>query len=387
MSIKIHHGPPGSYKTSGAVMDDFIPAAKAGRVVITNVRGLSSRDKVEEALGELPESFKLIYLPTHESDEAVRNRDYWARWFHWAEKGAFFLIDEAQDVFPKAWTASDLKTLDYPGGREAAAAERRPATFLQAFEMHRHYGWDLILTTPNIKKIRDDIRGCSEGAYKHKNLALVGLKGRYIEAFHLADDSGSAASDFLSIRRRKIKSHVWKLYDSTTTGTHSDTLAGSPLWKNPRVVILFGILGAALSLVGVLPAPRFFSGKSSAAVAAAPSAPVPGVGAPVSALPPAAPAARPVPGPSLPQVVLSDFLAGQDVRLFGQVSDGRSLLLLFEARTKSGRIARYKSLDLQALGYEIGYIRRCLVSLRFQGQKQLVDCRPFEESGPVADAR
>ncbi|MGZ3999618.1 MAG: zonular occludens toxin domain-containing protein [Mucilaginibacter sp.] len=56
MSIKIHHGPPGSYKTSGAVMDDFVPAALAGRVVVTNVRGLNDSALVRKVLTK-PSSF------------------------------------------------------------------------------------------------------------------------------------------------------------------------------------------------------------------------------------------------------------------------------------------------------------------------------------------
>ena len=50
MSIKIHHGFPGSYKTSGAVQDDFIPAALAGRHIVTNVRGLDNEDRIREVL-------------------------------------------------------------------------------------------------------------------------------------------------------------------------------------------------------------------------------------------------------------------------------------------------------------------------------------------------
>nr|MVD29436.1 zonular occludens toxin [Vibrio cholerae] len=40
MSIFIHHGAPGSYKTSGALWLRLLPAIKSGRHIITNVRGL-----------------------------------------------------------------------------------------------------------------------------------------------------------------------------------------------------------------------------------------------------------------------------------------------------------------------------------------------------------
>lgn len=82
MSIKIHHGAPGSYKTSGAVLDDFIPAVLEGRHIITNVNGLSDADLVRDVLEEqgltVPETFKLTYLDTtiNEVMEQVR------RWFH-----------------------------------------------------------------------------------------------------------------------------------------------------------------------------------------------------------------------------------------------------------------------------------------------------------------
>jgi len=174
MSIKIHHGPPGSYKTSGAVMDDFILAAAAGRIVVTNVRGLNDRQAVVDALASVkkfiffkapvsvPDSFDIIWLDT----KTQEGRDRLARFFHWAPHGAFLLIDEAQMIFPLAWKDTHLKLLDFPGGLVAADQSNRPANFLTAFEMHRHYGWDMVLTTPSIDKIRKDIRGCSEGAYK-----------------------------------------------------------------------------------------------------------------------------------------------------------------------------------------------------------------------------
>ncbi|MFZ2404288.1 MAG: zonular occludens toxin domain-containing protein [Methylobacter sp.] len=269
MSIKIHHGPPGSYKTSGAVMDDFIPAAKAGRIVITNVRGLNDRQTVVDALASVtkfkfkspiivPESFGIIWIDT----ETLEGRQKLASFFHWAPHGAFLLIDEAQTVWPLAWKEADLKRLDYPKGYDQAIKDKRPQNFLIAFEKHRHFGWDMVLTTPNIDKIRKDIRGCSEGAYKHKNQALIGFKGSYLEAFHLAEDSGKSASDFLSVRNRSIKKHVWRLYASTATGTHSDTIAGTPLWKNPRVLFFLVLLTGLGVFFASRPTPTIFAHKT-----------------------------------------------------------------------------------------------------------------------------
>ena len=55
MSIKIHHGEPGSYKTSGAMSDDIIPILEKGRLIITNVRGFT-RETVLENFPEYDET-------------------------------------------------------------------------------------------------------------------------------------------------------------------------------------------------------------------------------------------------------------------------------------------------------------------------------------------
>ncbi|WP_323957294.1 zonular occludens toxin domain-containing protein, partial [Aeromonas caviae] len=154
MSIKIHHGAPGSYKSSGAIHTDVIPAIKAGRYIITNVRGFSV-ERCREVLGkDVPEGFEVLYVET----ESQEGRDHLARFYHWAPKGAFFLVDEVQRVFPPAWRQSDLDRLDYPGGPDKAKEDGRPETIDVAFDMHRHHNWDFVLTTPNIKKVHQVIR-------------------------------------------------------------------------------------------------------------------------------------------------------------------------------------------------------------------------------------
>jgi zona occludens toxin len=245
----------------------------------------------------------------------------------------------------------------------------------------------LVLTTPNIKKIRDDIRGCAEGAYKHKNLALVGIKGHYIEAFHMADDTGVSASDFLSVRRRKIKKHVWGLYDSTATGSHSDTLAGTSLFKNPRVAIHLGIICLSFLAMGFIwPSDGLFAqgkpafGVSSSPLSGSPTAlaaagnPAAGGGVPVGL----APGLQTAPLPSV-----AAPLQGRDVRVYGEVDNGQFLRLLLEARDKSGRVERFRHTDLLALGYGIERVRKCVVKLVYQGQPQIVTCESFSDPPPV----
>lgn len=242
MPIKIHHGAPGSYKTSGAIGDDFLREARAGRTIITNVRGVS-RERTLAEFDDLPNTFDVIWI----DDRTDEGREKLRKWFHWAPKGAFLFIDEAQDIWPRHWRDSDLSKLDYPGGYEKAKADDRPVDWAQAWDKHRHWNWDLVLTTPNIKKIRDDIRGVADGGYKHKDLALIGFGGRYVEGFHPPDDNGTSEGQFYSITRKKVPPYVWKLYDSTATGQFSATKSGTPLWKNPKFIFLVAILFGSLA--------------------------------------------------------------------------------------------------------------------------------------------
>lgn len=240
MSIKIHHGAPGSYKSSGAIHTDVLPAIKDGRLIITNVRGFSA-ERCREVLGKsVPDHFEVMYVETESQD----GRDHLARFYHWAPKGAFFLIDEVQRVFPPAWRPSDLDKLDYPGGADKAQADGRPETVDVAFDMHRHHNWDFVFTTPNIKKVHAVIRAAAETAIRHTNMGLLGIGGRYKTVLHLADNSGSSMSDVLQAKPfNKVPKHVFKLYDSTTTGKVSDTIAGSSLFRDPKILFLLGILG------------------------------------------------------------------------------------------------------------------------------------------------
>lgn len=371
MSIKIHHGPPGSYKTSGAVMDDFVTAALAGRVVVTNVRGLNDRSKVIETLNkvrkfprfwefeQVPDSFDIVWIDTATRDGRIQL----ATFFHWIPQGAFLLIDEAQTVFPLAWKESQLKLLDYPDGLEAAKAAHRPPDFLTAFEMHRHYNWDMVLTTPNISKIRGDIRGCSEGAYKHKNQALLGIGGRYLEAFHLAEDNGKSNSDFLSVRGRKIKSYVWNLYASTATGEHSDTLAGSPLWKNPRVLLFVVLITGAIGFLSTRPTPTIAGGSPSAVAkqadsvgGAVPSAPVDSVsvGGVVSRQ-----------ASSIPPVVNHPF-SKHEWRMVGVTRVASKTKVFVNVSTDTEEI-NLSSDELQHYGYSVKYHDNCHADVSYKG--------------------
>lgn len=238
--------------------DDFLREARAGRVIVTNVRGVS-RERTLEEFPDLPETFDVI----HVDDKTAEGRDKWAKWFHWMPHGAFIFVDEVQDIWPKSWRDANLRTLDYPGGVDAATKDDRPKDWEQALDKHRHYNWDMTLTTPSYAKVRDDVKGIADMAYKHKNLALIGWKGRYIEGAHAADDSGKAASDFINVQKKKVPPYVFKLYDSTQTGVVSDTKSGFNIFTNPRVMVLLGVLALVVAFVSTKSVPKVLGGSGS----------------------------------------------------------------------------------------------------------------------------
>lgn len=244
MAIKIHWGDNGSYKTAGCVMDDIIPAIKEGRTIVTNIRGLSY-EKCCEVFPNAPETFKLISLNLDSQDGLEKCRT----WFKWVDRGALVVFDETQLVFLKSWKESDLKQFDYVGGVDKAFEDDRPSNWLDAWTRHRHFNWDVVLTTPNIKYIRQDIRDTSQSAYKHTNYGLLGplfkkLIGDYKEVFH--DSQSNQPSPKSISRNRRIDKTVFKLYESTATGVASKDFAGTSIFKS--LPLLFALLVCILSI-------------------------------------------------------------------------------------------------------------------------------------------
>ena len=372
MSIKIHHGAPGSYKSSGAIHTDVIPAIKDGRLIVTNVRGFSV-ERCREVLGKaVPDGFDVLYIDT----EAQEGRDRLARFHHWAPKGAFFLVDEVQRVFPPAWRQSDLDRLDYPGGPEVAQVDGRPETIDVAFDMHRHHNWDFVLTTPNIKKVHQVIRAAAETAIRHTNMAILGIGGRYKTVLHLSDNSGTSMSDVLQAKPfNKVPKHVFKLYDSTTTGKVSDTIAGSSMLRDPKVLFVLAVWGLCIFFGFIKP--EYIDAPAKASAAAAAASPAPGaVGA--------SPSANVRPG-SAPSAAADGVLA------IGPFA-GYRLIINCHVLTKSDRdvydveycFALRKGDDEQAIYaddwpqyfVEVKAMTACHAVIQYQGQPVDVYCDP-----------
>lgn len=406
MSIKVRWGAPGSYKTSAAVADDFVKAVMAGRTIVTNVRGLNDKEKITQAIErqfggfrltakfpfisfapfQVPDTFELYHVPTHEHEDALSNREHLARWFHSLPKGALLLLDEAQDIWPKRWTQKDLDKFDYPGGVEAASKDKRPANFNQAFEMHRHHGWDIVLTTPNITLIRPDIRATAEGAFRHDNQAMIGFSGWFMETFHMAINTGKSKNDALTVRPfRRIPKFVWGLYQSTATGDVKDTIAGLSIVKNPRFLFLLAFLALVVSYLVHLGKPKVITlGADSQASVSAPVANPSTVAqqplvAVQAAAAPAVPGGGRVLGSSPPASAVALMprpFAGYTFRIVGNylTSDGvRRYLYLVENQSEEIQL---REVDLIEAGYSVRHMGQCnAVIFYYKEYQEFVTCR------------
>ncbi|MBB4867113.1 zona occludens toxin [Pseudomonas nitritireducens] len=398
MSIKIHHGPNGSYKTSGAIQDDAVPALQEGRVIITNVRGFTL-ERAYDVFPELPASAEIINLDL----ESLADLDKMRSWFQWAPRGAFLIFDETQLLFPKSWREKDLEKFDYPGGPEAAHAADRPMGWLDAWTRHRHFNWDIVLTTPNISYIRDDIRMTCEMAYKHSNLAVIGIPGRYKEAQHDAQLNRPPA-DGTIVEYKRIKKQTFALYQSTATGKTQDTKAGKSLLRSPKLVFLLALLACTIGFVSYMGPLKVVGGHAAQAPAASAAATAPGSpAAPAQAAAVAASTRPPAPG-TVPAQPLPGRPADPPPDLNPHPFAGRSITITAHLYSKKkgdqymfalvdldGRRLDLTSWELIGSGYAVRSKGACIAELMYERWKQTVTCagaaaRPTTSNAPLTAA-
>lgn len=252
--LKIHYGPNGTYKTSGALQDDVIPellkkatfdkqgnmVAPAGRYVITNIRGFTL-DSFLKVYPDAPETSEILNLNLDSAGDLDRMRTV----LFWAPVGALIVFDEAQLVFPKQWRDKYLdqyvpvenngvwSVCDQPFTKHPEPL-CNPLNWIDSWTRHRHWNFDVILTSQSLKLIREDIRCVAEQAYCHTNLAVIGIKGRYKECQHNPSEARSKSTISTT---KKIKQDTFKTYASTATGITTDTKAGQSLFKSPPVLL------------------------------------------------------------------------------------------------------------------------------------------------------
>ncbi|MBD9632874.1 zonular occludens toxin domain-containing protein [Pseudomonas sp. PDM19] len=394
MSIKIHHGPNGSYKTSGAIQDDAVPALKEGRVIITNVRGFTL-DRAYTVFPDLPNTAQIINLDL----ESLADLEKMRTWFQWAPRGAFLIFDETQLLFPKSWRERDLEKFDFPGGPEAAHEADRPMGWLDAWTRHRHFNWDIVLTTPNISYIRDDIRMTCEMAYKHSNLAVIGIPGRYKEAQHDAQLNRPPA-DGTIVEYKRIKQQTFRLYQSTATGKTQDTKAGKSLLRSPKLVLLLALLAGTIGFVSYMGPLKVVGGgaqpKPDPAHPEQSTSPRPQGSAVPAQTPAAAHSALPagaVFGQSgVPTLPLAEHpFAGRQIavaaRVKGLVKGMQREMYMFVITDSEGRRLMLNSWQMGESGYGVKARSECVAELSYGEYHETIVCAgafPRQAQPPAA---
>ncbi|MBF0188700.1 MAG: hypothetical protein HQL50_12320 [Magnetococcales bacterium] len=242
MAVKIHHGPPGSCKTSGAIADDLKEHVYSGRLTVTNIRGMKEESIRQVFLQKfkkpVPEEWRLMVF----DPDSVEDRRKLATFFHWAPNGAFFIVDEVGEIWPPQMTVNQLSEFNYPGGEEQAEEDDRFFNLASAFRMHRHREWDFVFTAQDIAQVHRVIRECCEMAFYHKHLKNIGFKNLYSEGMHSPRVSGTSASHYIDQKTKKVPKWVFDLYASTVTGEVSDGGFGSSVFKQVGFILPFLLL-------------------------------------------------------------------------------------------------------------------------------------------------
>lgn len=258
MTAVIHHGPPGSYKTFALVQRVIIPAIQSGRVVVTNVRGVNDISIIEKTMGFIaPPSAQILYVEPSTQGYALM-----ARFFHWVPAGALIVMDEGQRVFPTR--DKTFSQLDQPDNIPVVDAENnflldvnghqimRPATLEIAIDQHRHFNWDIYISTPNIAKIHGEIRKCVEWAYRHRDNTglLPWLKNTWTEFRHDSEQSGKSIAHYSGTPKRyKAKIEVFTCYQSTATGKAKNSSENISIFKDKKIIFALFIFLFAVAYV------------------------------------------------------------------------------------------------------------------------------------------
>ncbi|MGQ7275478.1 zonular occludens toxin family protein [Marinobacter sp. V034] len=362
MSIVIHHGHPGSYKSFGVLQRHAIPALQAGRTVVTNIRGFDSIEKVQATLQEpLPEEAEILNVNTEGRDE----KDYMARWFHWAPQGALIIIDEAQAIYPARRKDFRPEHLDYPGGADQAKQDERPADMFEAYDMHRHYNWDVFLCTPNISKVHMDIRQAAQVAFRHYSMGelLPWKKGKWREVEHDPENNGKSKSHAYGVPKEyKADPQVFKTYQSTKTGDHQSNQGPQSVFKDKRVVgylslSVISLLVFAILAVRIFERERTFSPPDPSSVESIDTGRAD-----------AGPDGRDVRGaqadPQNRSSVANHPLQDAALRIAGNFNHA----YLFHGQDRQGDFSLTQR-DLFSYGYRVLYLKPCYAQLWWDGEK------------------
>lgn len=163
MALSIYVGPPGSGKTYTAVESIAVPAAKAGRLILTNIKGIVP-DIWADRLGVDPDLIRVV------DDEWFKTSAHYPKMGETISEGipagALVLIDEAYTVFPS--------------GKDVVSARQ-----IEWVRTHRHFvdengiATDLVLISQDVMSLHPRVRSVVEYVSQVRNLRHIGIGKRF----------------------------------------------------------------------------------------------------------------------------------------------------------------------------------------------------------------
>lgn len=242
MTTEIHHGPPGSYKSYSLVQRFVIEALRAGRVVVSNIRGLDDIELIRSVYPDIdiPPAADIIFVDT----VGQQGRMMMACFYKWVPFGALVVIDEIQQIYPdrrdfRLESLDDFKPHPDDVFDEGIPAEGRPYDVFVAYDKQRHYNWDILASTTNIAKVKRDIREVTDFAYRHRDLSklLPWWRNTWMEHQHDPENNGKSASHRVgSPKRYSADPRIFKCYSSTATGQHVSNPFKRSIFTDPKLL-------------------------------------------------------------------------------------------------------------------------------------------------------
>ena len=237
MALLVYYGVPGSYKTTMAVYEWLIPAWKKGRKIYTNIRGM---EEGEERLKAIFPNTNASVVFLSEEDFSYKGRTF----FHYMERDSLLILDEAQLSFPSHFRAKDFDQYIYSGDESW-----RPTGVLEAFQKHRHFGWDIIFTVQSLKQISAQVGVIAEGCWKHRNQALIGFRKQVLRIFHEYDTPRMHIRRQIQRIDKKI-SFAWSIYKSVEDeSVVKDTSVGQSIFGDWRVRLILLAFSFSVSML------------------------------------------------------------------------------------------------------------------------------------------
>jgi|GEM_PF-2349752 len=202
----------------------------------------------------------------HINTELAEGRLLMAGWFHWIPFRALVLMDEGQRIYPdrRDFKMESLDKFVCPAGyvipeinvtinddyTKQSYSVGRPEDVFTAFDMQRHYQWDIFISTTHINKIQKSIREVPQTAYLHKSLSgkLPFLfKDIWYEFQHDPENNGkSNAQRIGKPRKYKADRRIYQCYQSTVTGEHTESKADQSILGDSGVRIKLAAIVLAI---------------------------------------------------------------------------------------------------------------------------------------------